>query len=110
MQQLVGRSAELSTVRGVVDPASGGAGAGPGGAALLDGYDAERRPVGLRNARSSLRPGAVDRPGGLTGDLGVTYRSAVNADGTPAPMPRFARRAGGRTGRAEGPDQAMTSR
>lgn len=54
---------------------------GLGGEALLDSYDDERRPVGRRNALSSLRPGAVDRPGGLTGDLGVTYRSGVIADG-----------------------------
>jgi len=63
---------------------------GPGGEALLDSYDAERRPVGLRNARSSLRPGAVDAPGGLAGDLGVTYRSAVIADGAAGPVRGFA--------------------
>jgi hypothetical protein len=48
-------------------------------AALLDSYDAERRPVGVANARRSLEPAAGDTevPDILADDLGVTYESAV---------------------------------
>jgi 2-polyprenyl-6-methoxyphenol hydroxylase-like FAD-dependent oxidoreductase len=54
-------------VRGWADPA------------LLDSYDAERRPVGVANARRSLEPAAGDTGERdlLADDLGVTYVSAV---------------------------------
>jgi hypothetical protein len=45
---------------------------------LLDSYTDERRPVGRRNALSSLDPGVRDAPpAGLATDLGVTYHSGV---------------------------------
>jgi 2-polyprenyl-6-methoxyphenol hydroxylase-like FAD-dependent oxidoreductase len=46
---------------------------------LLDSYDAERRPVGLANARRSLEPavGAAAEVDDLADDLGVVYRSHV---------------------------------
>jgi 2-polyprenyl-6-methoxyphenol hydroxylase-like FAD-dependent oxidoreductase len=48
---------------------------------LLDSYDAERRPVGLANARRSLVPAADDtsETDVLADDLGVVYRSGVVA-------------------------------
>ena len=50
------------------------------GEALLDSYAQERRPPGLRNVLLSLRPDVPNPAGGLTGDLGVIYRSNVIAD------------------------------
>lgn len=47
---------------------------GLGGDALLDGYEAERRPVGRENVLRSLgRGGAAGSTGGLDHDLGVGY-------------------------------------
>jgi putative polyketide hydroxylase len=51
------------------------------GEALLDSYEAERRPVGRRNAMRTLQPDAPEAPGSLAWDLGVTYTSDVIADG-----------------------------
>jgi putative polyketide hydroxylase len=49
--------------------------------ALLDSYDAERRPVGLRNALRSLEPASPDSRDRdlLAEDVAVAYRSAVIA-------------------------------
>jgi 2-polyprenyl-6-methoxyphenol hydroxylase-like FAD-dependent oxidoreductase len=63
---------------------------GYAGETLLHSYDAERRPVGTRNALSSLHPGAVHSPGGLLGDLGTTYRSDVIKPDGSEPPPSFA--------------------
>jgi len=46
---------------------------------LLDSYEEERQPVGLRNALRSLNLGGIDPADGLPGDLGTLYRSAVIA-------------------------------
>jgi putative polyketide hydroxylase len=46
------------------------------GEALLDSYEAERRPVGTENVLRSLSPQAVDGADGLAFDLGTTYDSA----------------------------------
>jgi hypothetical protein len=60
------------------------------GEALLDSYAEERRPVGLRNVRLSLRPDVPNPAGGLAGDLGVSYRSAVIAEAEADPAPPLA--------------------
>ncbi|MFR9804570.1 FAD-dependent monooxygenase [Pseudonocardia sp. RS010] len=55
------------------------------GPALFDSYAEEREPVGRARALRSLRPGGPDPIDGLTGDLGLAYRSCtvatVAADG-----------------------------
>jgi putative polyketide hydroxylase len=59
------------------------------GPALLDSYDAERRPLGVANARRSLEPAAGDTEARdiLADDLGVTYDSAViDAPGAEPPV------------------------
>jgi putative polyketide hydroxylase len=43
------------------------------GEALLDSYDAERHPVGLRNALSSLEASDGSKPEDLAQDFGVVY-------------------------------------
>ncbi|MFC5952755.1 FAD-dependent monooxygenase [Pseudonocardia lutea] len=47
------------------------------GPALLDSYAEEREPVGRARALRSLRPGVTDRIDGLTGDVGLAYRSGT---------------------------------
>ncbi|MCE0766840.1 FAD-dependent monooxygenase [Pseudonocardia kujensis] len=49
------------------------------GPALLDSYAEEREPVGRARALRSLRPGGPDPIDGLTGDLGLAYRSCTVA-------------------------------
>jgi 2-polyprenyl-6-methoxyphenol hydroxylase-like FAD-dependent oxidoreductase len=54
---------------------------GLGGDALLDGYEAERRPVGQENVLRSLgRGGTPGSTGGLEHDLGVGYGAVRGAD------------------------------
>ncbi|PVZ11970.1 FAD-dependent oxidoreductase [Actinomycetospora cinnamomea] len=57
---------------------------GRAGEALLASYVAERRPVGERNARRSVRPGVPDPADGMVGDLGTRYASPVLAADPPA--------------------------
>jgi putative polyketide hydroxylase len=52
---------------------------GRAGEALLDSYEAERRPIGIANVLSSLREGPQDA---LSWDVGVRYASTVLPDGT----------------------------
>lgn len=49
------------------------------GDALLDTYEAERRPVGTRNVLRSLRRGPEPSADGLAEDLGVCYETDVLA-------------------------------
>ncbi len=51
------------------------------GEALLDSYEAERRPIGTENVRRSLHQGPPPAGDGLSWDTGVQYASAV-IDGT----------------------------
>jgi len=54
--------------------------------ALLDSYEAERRPVGLRNALNSLNIDDEADGDPLADDFGVVYSSqAILSDGSPAP-------------------------
>jgi 2-polyprenyl-6-methoxyphenol hydroxylase-like FAD-dependent oxidoreductase len=65
------------------------------GEALLDSYEAERLPVGLRNAHASLVPTDQTAEADLTEDFGVVYESAAvvagpdarTGDGLPAAVP-----------------------
>jgi 2-polyprenyl-6-methoxyphenol hydroxylase-like FAD-dependent oxidoreductase len=58
------------------------------GDALLDSYEEERRPVGLRNALRSLDTDDADDGEPLADDFGVVYSSsAIVPDGTDAPTP-----------------------
>ena len=50
---------------------------GWGGEALLDSYEAERRPVGVRNTLRSMGDSSRSIADGLANDLGVRYRSQV---------------------------------
>jgi 2-polyprenyl-6-methoxyphenol hydroxylase-like FAD-dependent oxidoreductase len=50
---------------------------GWGGEALLDSYQAERRPVGVRNTLRSMGDSSRSIADGLADDLGVRYRSEV---------------------------------
>jgi 2-polyprenyl-6-methoxyphenol hydroxylase-like FAD-dependent oxidoreductase len=50
---------------------------GWGGEALLDSYQAERRPVGVRNTLRSMGDSSRSIADGLANDLGVRYRSEV---------------------------------
>jgi 2-polyprenyl-6-methoxyphenol hydroxylase-like FAD-dependent oxidoreductase len=63
---------------------------GLGGDGLLASYDSERRPVGLRNALSTLYHHADSPPGGLAADLGVFYESDVIAHEVAPPAGPFA--------------------
>ena len=51
------------------------------GEALLDSYEAERRPVGVRNTLRSMGDTGRTNADGLTDDLGVRYCSEVIPDG-----------------------------
>ena len=51
------------------------------GEALLDSYEAERRPVGVRNTLKSMGDSGRSNADGLTDDLGVRYCSEVIPDG-----------------------------
>jgi 2-polyprenyl-6-methoxyphenol hydroxylase-like FAD-dependent oxidoreductase len=50
---------------------------GRGGETLLDSYQAERRPVGVRNTLRSMGDSSRSIADGLANDLGVRYRSEV---------------------------------
>ena len=52
------------------------------GQALLDSYEAERRPIGTENVLRSLRPGYQRAGEGLAWDINVRYTSAVIRAGT----------------------------
>lgn len=47
------------------------------GAALLDSYEAERRPIGVHNTLGSMGDSEKSIADGLTNDLGITYTSGV---------------------------------
>ena len=63
------------------------------GEALLDSYEAERRPIGTENVQRSLRQGPQPAADGLSWDTGVRYTSAViDGPGERAPHAWLCRR------------------